>query len=145
MVSVQQERQPINRRKATCRVGREFDNDTSGKVLISRIFKGLIHWIANLPPSNSEIGRRSWTDIFLTKTYKWVIVIWKWIQHHQSSRTYMFKPSVCGGVSLHICENDCCSKRRVSAGEAVEQRKCLFVLMPLTQLLWKEYGCLLGN
>lgn len=50
-----------------------------------------------------------------------------------------------GGVSLHICENDCCHKRRVSAGEDVEQRKCLFVLMPLTQLLWKEYGCLLEN
>lgn len=144
MVSVRQEKQPINRRKATCSAGRKFDNDTSGKALISTIFTGLTHWIANLPPSNSEIRRRIWTDICLKNRYKWVIVIWKWIQHHQSSRTYMFKPSG-GGMSLHICENDCCHKRRVSAGEDVEQRKCLFVLMPLTQLLWKEYGCLLES
>lgn len=50
-----------------------------------------------------------------------------------------------GRVSLHICENDCSHKRMVSAGEDVEQRKCLFVLMPLTQLLWKDYECLLEN
>ena len=105
-------------------------NETTNKVLISKIYKQLMQLNTrkiNVPIKQWAKCIQKWANIYPKKTYIWLTNTWKDTQHHSLSEKCKSKPQ-WGTISRQSEWLPSKSLQTINAGEGVEKREPSYIV-----------------